>query len=92
MRTSLIIPILLVASLGLSGCSEKSEPAAGAKNGATVQPSPSDGPPPGKADIAYFDCLKKNGLAVETTDAASRARPRPTRPTRSPRPRRRARP
>ncbi|WP_329377861.1 hypothetical protein OG625_08370 [Streptomyces sp. NBC_01351] len=67
-RKSLIIPMLLTVSLGMSGCSEKSDPAA-AKSGATAQPSPSDGPPAGEAELKYFDCLKKNGLAVETTDA-----------------------
>ncbi|MFD7262527.1 hypothetical protein [Streptomyces sp. NPDC059874] len=48
--------IFLAVSLALSACSGGGEPKA------------SDSPPPTKEDIAYYDCLKDNGVKLTHTD------------------------
>ncbi|MCY0945233.1 hypothetical protein [Streptomyces antarcticus] len=55
MRARHFAPLLLVC-IALAGCGGDKEPLA------------SDSPPPTAAEIAYYDCLKKEGVAVVYTD------------------------
>ncbi|MFF4005858.1 hypothetical protein [Streptomyces sp. NPDC001717] len=48
--------LFIAASLALTACSGDGEPKAG------------DSPPPTKEDIAYYDCLKGNGVKITHTD------------------------
>uniref|UniRef100_A0AAU2JV68 Secreted protein n=1 Tax=Streptomyces sp. NBC_00049 TaxID=2903617 RepID=A0AAU2JV68_9ACTN len=51
------VPVIFLAvSLALSACSGGGEPAA------------SDSPPPTKEEIAYYDCLKGQGVKITHTD------------------------
>ncbi|MCX4527444.1 MULTISPECIES: hypothetical protein [unclassified Streptomyces] len=47
---------MLVLGISLTGCGGEEEPRA------------SDSPPPTAAEIAYYDCLKKEGVAIVHTD------------------------
>ncbi|MFD9411101.1 hypothetical protein ACFWBN_29315 [Streptomyces sp. NPDC059989] len=49
----------LALALALSACSGDKEPSA------------SDSPPPGKAEIAYYDCLEDHGVAIVHTDSGA---------------------
>ncbi|MFB6615933.1 hypothetical protein ACFCV9_17250 [Streptomyces sp. NPDC056367] len=48
--------LFIAASLALTACSGGGEPKA------------SDSPPPTKEEIAYYDCLKANGVKIRHTD------------------------
>ncbi|MGT2529834.1 hypothetical protein ACU4GG_24110 [Streptomyces nojiriensis] len=48
--------LFVAASLALTACSGEGEPKA------------SDSPPPTKEEIAYYDCLKANGVKIRHTD------------------------
>ncbi|MFG2880468.1 hypothetical protein ACGFYU_36555 [Streptomyces sp. NPDC048337] len=50
-------PLLLICCLSLISC-----------GGGNEEPKASDSPPPTAAEIAYYDCLKDNGVKLTHTD------------------------